>query len=71
MMKNIGPEIKCGYVKNIGREGQSYKLLTLGELQREQVDMFTTIIIGNDTTKIIGDKLVTPRGYQIDERRDA
>lgn len=70
MMRNIGPEIKCGYVKNIGREGQSYKLLSLRELQQEQVDMFTTIIIGNETTKIIGDKLVTPRGYQIDERRD-
>lgn len=65
LMRNISPDTKCGYVKNIGREGQTHKLLSLGELQNEQVDMFTTIIIGNATTKIIGDKLVTPRGYHI------
>ncbi len=67
VMNNLGPEIRCGYVKNIGREGQTHKLLTLKELKDEQVDMFTTIIIGNETTRIIGDKLVTPRGYRIDE----
>jgi len=27
------------------------------------VDMFTTVIIGNSQTKIIGGRLVTPRGY--------
>jgi precorrin-3B C17-methyltransferase len=67
--KNLSSQTKCGYVKNIGREGQTHKLLTLEELQKEQVDMFTTIIIGNETTKFIGDKMVTPRGYRIDEQR--
>ncbi len=67
VMKNTGPDICCGYVKNIGRDGQQHKLLSLGELKQEQVDMFTTIVIGNETTRIIGDKLVTPRGYRIDE----
>jgi len=27
------------------------------------VDMFTTVFIGNSSTKQIGDKMVTPRGY--------
>ncbi|MEG2935150.1 MAG: precorrin-3B C(17)-methyltransferase, partial [Clostridium sp.] len=29
-----------------------------------QVDMFTTVVIGNETTKVIDGKLVTPRGYR-------
>ena len=53
----------CGYVRNIGREGEEYKILTLDELKDEKVDMFTTVIIGNSPTKIINGKLVTPRGY--------
>lgn len=66
ILNNIGNDIMCGYVKNIGRDGQTHKILTLKELQNEKVDMFTTVIIGNKTTKLVCDKLVTPRGYRID-----
>lgn len=54
----------CGYVKNIGRDGQKNVLLTLGELKEETVDMFTTVFIGNSMTKNINQKMVTPRGYK-------
>ncbi|AEY65211.1 precorrin-3B C(17)-methyltransferase [Clostridium sp. BNL1100] len=54
----------CGYVRNIGREGQTSKILTLGELAQEQVDMFTTVIIGNKNTRVINNRLVTSRGYK-------
>ena len=37
----------CGYVKNIGREGESYRILSLKELRDTKVDMFTTVFIGN------------------------
>lgn len=67
VMENISGDTLCGYVRNIARDGQEHKILTLKELQTEKVDMFTTIIIGNETTKMIGDKLITPRGYRIDE----
>jgi precorrin-3B C17-methyltransferase len=53
----------CGYVKNIGREGETGTVLTLGELKDTQVDMFTTVFIGNSQTKEIAGKMVTPRGY--------
>lgn len=53
----------CGYVRHIGRAGEERKICTLGQLREEQVDMFTTVIIGNSETKIIKDYLVTPRGY--------
>lgn len=57
----------CGYVRNIGREGESATLLTLSELRDAQVDMFTTVFIGNSQTKEINGKMVTPRGYRIDK----
>ena len=55
----------CGYVKNIGREGQESCILTLEELMETDVDMSTTVFIGNSETKIINGKMVTPRGYSI------
>ena len=53
----------CGTVRNIGREGEETRIYTLEELRNVHVDMFTTVFIGNSSTKRIGDKMVTPRGY--------
>lgn len=58
-------ERACGYVENIGREGTSYKVLTLGELREEQVNMFTTVFIGNSKSYISNNRLITKRGYEI------
>lgn len=55
----------CGYVRNIGREGELAVVTTLGELKETSVDMFTTVFIGNSTTKKINKKMVTPRGYKM------
>ena len=55
----------CGIVSNIGREGQSARVLLLCELKDTQVDMFTTVFIGNSQTRKIGERMVTPRGYRI------
>lgn len=58
----------CGIVKNIGREGEEAILLSLSQLRDTQVDMFSTVYIGNSTTKEIGGKMVTARGYRLGER---
>ena len=55
----------CGYVENIGRDGETAHTCTLQELREIQVNMFTTVFIGNSQSVIMGDKLVTKRGYQI------
>lgn len=55
----------CGYVKNIGREGEEQVVCSLKELREEKVDMFTTVFIGNKSTKQIGTHMVTPRGYHV------
>lgn len=54
----------CGVVRNIGRDGQEQQIMTLGSLREYPADMFTTVYIGNSTTRRIGDYMVTPRGYR-------
>lgn len=55
----------CGYVENIGREGTKSVVMPLGELKEAEVNMFTTVFIGNSKSEIVLGKLVTKRGYQI------
>lgn len=63
LMEYKSPKTVCGLVRNIGREGETARILTLRELKETQVDMFTTVFIGNEQTKNINGKMVTPRGY--------
>ncbi|HJB81265.1 precorrin-3B C(17)-methyltransferase [uncultured Flavonifractor sp.] len=63
LLRDKDPNTVCGTVRNIGREGEEGKLLTLAQLRDAQVDMFTTVFIGNSQTKVLADKMVTPRGY--------
>lgn len=65
MLDYCSPDTVCGLVENIGREGEHYELCTLKECRDKQVNMFTTVFIGNSQTRIINGKMVTPRGYQI------
>lgn len=53
----------CALAKNIGREGEFCQVMTLEELLATPADMFTTVFIGNSQSRIIGEKMVTPRGY--------
>ena len=55
----------CGVASNIGRQGEEYRIMTLNELSSYRSDMVTTVFIGNSTTKRMGDKMVTPRGYRL------
>lgn len=61
------PETVCGYVKNIGRAEEYSRILTLAELKNTEVDMFTTVFVGNSETRVIAGKMVTPRGYRESE----
>ena len=70
LLEILPPDTACGYVKNIGREGCSAHYCTLGQLKDEEVDMFTTVFIGNSETRMINGKLVTPRGYRSENKND-
>ena len=64
LLRVLPEERPCGIVRNIGRDGESRRILTLGELKTADVDMFCTVFIGNASTKVIAGELVTPRGYR-------
>ena len=63
VLQFASPETVCGIARNIGREGEQTQVLTLKELRDTEVDMFSTVFIGNSQTKNINGKMVTPRGY--------
>ena len=74
MMESKSADTICGWVRNIGREGEEFGITTLDKLAAEPIDMFTTVFIGSSTTRIIEGRMVTPRGYEKHEdiyfRRD-
>ncbi len=65
LLEQIEEERACGYVENIGREGTKTVTCTLKELKEKQVNMFTTVFIGNSRTELIKEKLVAKRGYHL------
>ena len=64
LLRRLPGERLCGIVRNIGREGQSSRILTLAELREAEVDMFCTVLIGSAAVKTVAGQLVTPRGYR-------
>jgi precorrin-3B C17-methyltransferase len=55
-----------GIVTGAMRENQKIRIIPLAELHRAEVDMQTTVFVGNSTTDRYLDFMVTPRGYNID-----
>ncbi len=64
LLKVCDGERVCGVAGAIGRDGESYQVMSLSELRDYQADMFTTVFIGSSGTRKVGDKMVTPRGYE-------
>ena len=65
LLRHIDGERACGYVENIGREGTRAVTCSLRELRDTEVNMFTTVFIGNASSEILNGKLVTKRGYHV------
>ena len=64
LLKHKNEQTVCACIRNIGREEESMQYMTLAQLRERQVDMFTTVFIGNTQTKLVSGKMVTPRGYK-------
>lgn len=54
-----------GIVKDVGREDQEKFICTFDKMDFERVDMTTMVIIGNKSTYIHDDLMITPRGYTV------
>jgi precorrin-3B C17-methyltransferase len=52
-----------GIVVSAMRTNQQVRIVPLVDLHREQVDMQTTVFVGNSTSSRYLDFMVTPRGY--------
>jgi cobalt-precorrin 5A hydrolase/precorrin-3B C17-methyltransferase len=60
------PETPCVIARNLGRAGETHRILRLDELSQAAADMLSLILIGSRQTRLIaGDppRLYTPRGY--------
>jgi len=66
LMRHKSPDTVCGIVSQIAREGEQASIMSLRELRDAQVDMFTTVFVGNSQTKEQNGKMVTPRGYRME-----
>lgn len=68
LLSEMSGETVCGYVRNIGREGEERRICTLSALKNAELDMFCTVFIGNEATKTVfaggTEYMVTPRGYE-------
>lgn len=65
VMKYRKPETPVGIVRKAGRPGMNWTVSTLGKLPEEDVDMQSTVIIGNSNTYVADGRMITPRGYKL------
>jgi precorrin-3B C17-methyltransferase len=69
LMKHRSPRTPVGIVRNARRENEEVILTSLEEMiQLKQIDMGTTIIVGNSKTYVKGRYMITPRGYELKNR---
>jgi len=65
LLRYRDPDTPVGLARNVGRKGESITLTTLKKMLRYKIDMVTIVIIGNSTTLVKNDQMVTPRGYTL------
>ena len=67
LLGHRSPSTPVGLVKDAYRPGQRIIVTDLERLEEQstEVDMFTTVVIGNTTTRVHEGHMVTPRGYEI------
>ncbi|MGC8609346.1 MAG: precorrin-3B C(17)-methyltransferase [Thermoplasmata archaeon] len=70
-MKHRDPDTATGIVKNAYREGQTVKISRLSQISFEDIDMLTTIVIGNSETFVYRGMMSTRRGYSRKYRIDS
>lgn len=64
ILKCRKPETPVGIVKGAMREDERIIITDLKNMLEHDIDMQTTIIIGNSQTFVWNDRMITPRGYE-------
>jgi precorrin-3B C17-methyltransferase len=65
LLRHRSPETPVGIVRLAGRDGEEVVITTLKEMVDAEIDMVTTVIVGNSTTRVANKRMVTPRGYDL------
>lgn len=63
VLKHRDPNTPVGIVKSAMREEQDVTIVRLGDLDKADVDMLTTVFIGSSASVSYMDFMYTPRGY--------
>ncbi|MBI4653858.1 MAG: precorrin-3B C(17)-methyltransferase [Nitrospirae bacterium] len=64
ILRHRSPETSVGIVKAAMREGEKIVITNLEEMLKHDIDMQTTVIIGNSQTFTWNNWMITPRGYE-------
>lgn len=64
-VKNLDTVV--GIVKNAGRKDEQCFITTVSQVDFEMIDMSTMVIVGNSDTIVCNNKMITKRGYKINE----
>lgn len=65
LLEYKSPTTPVGIVKNAFREEENRQITVLEKMDECEIDMLSTVIIGNSSTYIDGRFMITPRGYSI------
>lgn len=65
LMKHKSPATPVGIVRNAGRKHSRVIITTIMDMLNHDIDMLTTIIIGNSNTYVKGEYMITKRGYDL------
>jgi cobalt-precorrin 5A hydrolase/precorrin-3B C17-methyltransferase len=66
LLERRAPDTPVGIATDVGRPAASTSITTLAGLDPDLVGMTTCVIIGSSSTRVIGGRMVTPRGYRRD-----
>ena len=64
LLEHRSPSTPVGVVTGAARPEQSVRLTTLGHVDPAHVGMTTCVIVGCSATRVLGGRMVTPRGYR-------
>ena len=68
LLENRNPETPVGIVTTKDGVETLTNICKLKDLRTQDIDMFTTIIVGNSMTYVKKGKMITPRGYKMDAK---
>lgn len=57
------PDTPVVLARNLGRDGESVRVVRLGDLTPDDADMLTLVLIGSSHTRLWNGRVYTPRGY--------